>query len=397
MWMFDMYPESAFQPKPGGGMRLYKKDAPAADPLIGQSALANSAIAKDTLDWYKAKDAELAPARGEAIRLALDQARVQAETSKKQNAMADETYAYTKNTFRPLEERIASDALGYSTEQRKDTEAGQAQADFGTAANAQELNAKRLAQASGVDVTSGNFLDAMAKRSVGNTAGLASAGNTARRSVEAIGSAKLADAANLGRGIASSNATQTQLGLQAGNSAVGNAQVPGNIGAQQGAMMAQGAGTAIQGNSSAGNLMLGQYQAQNAARQNDDGAWGAIGNVAGKFAGSAAGSSAIAGLFSDKNMKKDRKPVKSEMSLSAIRKMPVDSWKYKPGSKADDGGKTHVGPMAQDVRKGLGDATAPGGKMIDVISMNGHMVNAIKAVDKRLMRLENATSKKKAA
>lgn len=78
-----------------------------------------------------------------------------------------------------------------------------------------------------------------------------------------------------------------------------------------------------------------------------------------------------------------------------MRKIPIESWKYKQGSAADDGGQTHTGPMAQNVRKGLGDVAAPGGKKIDLISMNGHTIGAIKELDKRLLTLENARHTKR--
>lgn len=357
-------------------------DAPAPDPLIGQAAQTNAAISKEALDYYKAKDIADKPYRDEAIKLALDQARTQADTSAKQNAMADETYNYTKGTFRPLEQKIASDALGYDTPERRNAEAAQAQADVGTAADAARLNMARDVASRGGDVNSGNFAAGAARLSLGQAASAASAGNMARKSVEAVGAAKLADAANLGRGIASTNATQTQLGLNAGNSAVANSQVPLNIGANQVQQNNQTSSTAIQGNSSAGNLMLGQYQAQNAAENSNSGGMGALGNVAGAL---------ITKLpFSDKNMKDKKKPVGSKASLAAVRKIPVSSWKYKAGSKGDDGRQTHVGPMAQDVQASLGDATAPGGKRLDLISMNGHLLNAVKELDKKVTRLADA-------
>ncbi len=367
-------------------------DTPAADPMIGQAAAANAAISKDALDYYKAKDSADKPARDEAIALALDQARTQAATAKKQNDMADETYDYTKSTFRPLEQKIASNALNYDTPARRDAEAAQSMADVGSSIDAQRANAGREIESRGGDVNSGNYLAALARGSVVAGAAQGAAGNQARKNVEAVGGAKLADAAALGRGIASTNATQTQLGLQAGNSAVGNAQVPGAISTQQGNQMAQGTGLALQGNSSAGNLMLGQYNAQNtaAANNNSNGAWGALGSVAGQFAGSKAGSTAIASMFSDKNMKKDRQPVSGKLSLAALRKVPVEKWKYKADSPGADGGKTHVGPMAQAYNRALGEATAPGGKKVDLISLSGHQTGAIKELDKRLLRLENA-------
>lgn len=369
-------------------------DQPAPDPLIGQAAQQNAEVGREYLQWYKSKDAAEAPVRQEAAQLAMDMARKQIATSDKQSAMADDTRAYELSTFRPLEKKIAADALGYDTAARRDAEASQAQADVGTAADAARANMAREVTSRGGDVNSGNFTAGLASTGVRETALQASAGNTARKNVETIGAAKLADAANLGRGIASTNATQTQLGLQAGNSGVNNAQVPGQMSNQQTAAYGSAAGTAIQGNSSAGQMMLGQYNAMN----KDDGGnaiLGAVGGIAGAYFGGPAGAAAGAKIgsslgSSDKNAKKDRKDVKPEVSLAAVRRLPVQSWKYKPGAMADDGGKTHVGPMAQDVNLSLGDVAAPDGKRIDLISMNGHTINAVKALDKRLLRLEDA-------
>lgn len=357
---------------------MCKSDAPAPDPGIGLAAQQNAAIAKETLDWYREKDAADKPNRDKAIQIALDQAKVQTDTAKKQNDMADETYAYTKGTFRPLEQKIATDALGYDTPERRDAEAAQAQADIGSAGDATRATIARDVLSRGGDVNSGNFAASMSNFGVREAAAKAGAGNQARKNVEAVGAAKLSDAANLGRGIASTNATQTQLGLQAGNSAVNNAQVPGNISTQQGNMMAQGAGTAIQGNSSSGQLLLGQYNAvtgaNQAANSGRDAAIGALGNVAGSFLAK-----------SDKNAKKNIKPVSGKVSLAGMRKAPVSKWKYKQGQ--GDGG-SHTGPMAQDVRKGLGDAAAPGGKKIDLISMNGHTMAAVQELDKNVTALK---------
>lgn len=376
-------------------------DAPPPDPAIGQAAQMNAEVGREYLDWYKQKDAADKPNRDAAIQLALDQAKTQTATAKKQNDMADETYAYTKGTFRPLEQKIATEALGYDTAARRDQEAAQAQADVGSAMDASKANLVREVESRGGDVNSGNFTASLANLGAKGAAAAAGAGNQARKNVEQIGAAKLADAANLGRGIASTNATQTALGLQAGNSSVNNAKTPLDISAQQIGQYGQAAGVAMQGNSSAGNLLLGQYNAQTNANaqagQAGSALMGAVGTVAGGFLGGPGGAMAGKAIFSDKNMKNGVKPVKAEVSLAAVRKMPVKSWKYKEGSAADDGGQRHTGPMAQDARAALGDATAPGGKKIDLISMMGHTVNAVKALDKKVtLSLANAKRSSKA-
>ena len=129
-------------------------------------------------------------------------------------------------------------------------------------------------------------------------------------------------------------------------------------------MAGQGFNTAIQGNNSAGSIYGQVAQLEN----QDSGIWGALGGVAGQFAGSAAGSAKMASFLSDKNAKKSIKPVSDTVALKAVKATPVSSWRYKDGQ--GDGG-AHVGPMAQNVRKTMGETAAPGGKQIDLISMNG--------------------------
>lgn len=252
---------------------------PPPDPSIGQAALNNAQLSREAMDYYRQKDAANKPYADAAMGIALDESRTQAATSAKQNAMADETYNYTKNTFRPLEGKIATDALNYDTPARRDAESAQAMADVGSGVDAQRVNAAREVISRGGDVNSGNFTASLARNAVVGGAAQGAAGNLARKNVEAVGGAKLADAAALGRGIAATNATQTQLGLQTGNSAVANAQVPGAIVAQQVGLNNSTTGVAMGGNTSAGNLMLGQYNAVNGGP--GDGSMQALGTVAG--------------------------------------------------------------------------------------------------------------------
>lgn len=154
--------------------------------------------------------------------------------------------------------------------------------------------------------------------------------------------------------------------------------------------MGNGFSTAIGANSSAGQL-YGQA-AQNA--QSDSGLMGALGTVAGAFVGGPMGAAAGKALFSsDENAKTDIKPVTDEQALKAVEKTPVSTWKYKKGE--GDGGE-HAGPMAQMVNKTMGEKAAPGGKVVDLISMNGVTMAGMAAlsrkVDKLSKKLEGAAA-----
>lgn len=351
-------------------------DAAEPDPLIGQAAKDNAELGKEYLELYKEQAAKLEPYQREAAEIALSQARQQVSSSQKQDTLADENAAYAK-TFRPAEQALLSSALNYDTPERREQVAGQAMADVGTQADIARGNVTRMASARGVDVGSGNFTSQLVRTAVAEAAAKAAAGNTARLQTEQIGAAKLADAAAIGKGVVSNSAAQTQLALQAGNSGVANAGVP-LAQANQQQQVAQGAyGTGIQANSSAGNLMLGSYNAQNNANK-DDGMLGGIAQLAsaGKY------------IFSDEDMKTDKKPVKGEVALSAARAMPVSKWKYKDGSPGDDGGKEHIGPMAQDANAALGEDAAPGGKMLDAAASGAVALAAVQELDRSVKRIE---------
>ncbi|MBS4050220.1 MAG: tail fiber domain-containing protein, partial [Methylomonas sp.] len=75
--------------------------------------------------------------------------------------------------------------------------------------------------------------------------------------------------------------------------------------------------------------------------------------------------------------------------LDAIKKIPIESWRYKEGEGPDR--EVHVGPMAQDwnAATGLGD-----GKSIDAISAIGITMGAVKELAEKV---ESLDSGKKAA
>ena len=70
-----------------------------------------------------------------------------------------------------------------------------------------------------------------------------------------------------------------------------------------------------------------------------------------------------------------------------MRRLSVESWKYKKGI-ADEG--DHIGPYAEDVQREFGDRVAPGGKVIDMISMIGVNLAALQALDSKVAGLEKA-------
>lgn len=89
---------------------------------------------------------------------------------------------------------------------------------------------------------------------------------------------------------------------------------------------------------------------------------------------------------SDVRMKENIEPVDDDAALEMVEDTDNYSWNY----KGDPSQQQRVGPMAQDVNATMGEAAAPGGTQIDLVSMNGKMMGAVKALAKRTRKLEMA-------
>ena len=346
-----------------------------------EAARQNAQLAREQLDFTKQVYAEQKPMLEKAAQTAQAASEQQLASMRQNDAISQDYYDYQTGTFRPVEKRLVADAEAYDTTARRDAQAAQAVADVGTQAEIARQSHIRGMQRMGVNPNSGKMMTMQSALGLQEAAAKAGAANKARDAVETQGWARRMDAASLGRNLASNQATSAGVALNAGNSAVGNAGVPLAQSNASAGLMQQGFSGAVSANNSAGQLSIG---AANAGRQDNSGVWGALGSVAGKFAGSEAGSAMIAGRLSDKNAKKNIKPMSDEKALQAVKDTPVSEWTYKDGK--GDGG-THIGPMAQHVKKTMGENVAPGGKQIDLISMNGMNMAATAALARKVDKL----------
>ena len=356
-------------------------DAPDTSGM-NAAAKANADLAKEALDWYKQQYAEQAPLRQQAVDTATQVADAQVAAMDQNAAISNDYWNYQKGIFRPLEQGIVSDAAKYDTPERRQAESATAMAGVQQQMDHSMSAQSRALARQGVNPNSGKMLSMRGQLDIVGALGKAQAANKAIKDVELQGYARKMDAANLGRNLASNQATSAKVAIDAGNSASANAQAPVSMAQSAAGMVGQGFNTAVSANNSAGNIYgnMAQIQGQ------DSGVWGALGSVAGQFAGSKAGSTALASFLSDKNKKRNIKRVSDKKALAAIEKTPVSQWDYKTG--AGDSGH-HIGPMAQDVRKNMGEAAAPGGKQIDPITMNGMTMAGLAELSRRVKRLES--------
>lgn len=319
----------------GGG------SAPKPDPNIGVAALKSAETGEQMLEWMR------------------DQAEVT-------NKWAADDRERWQTVFRPLQDAYISEAQGWDSPGRKSEAAQQAVADVRQQSANADAARVRQSMALGINPNSGRFQSG--NREAALEMGLATAGaqNMARRRIEQEGDARRANAINMGSGLAVNPAT--------------------SMGLSNGAIQAGGAG-AMQGYGQQGSLLNTQYNQQleswRAGQQSSAGLFGALGTVTGMMPWGA--------MLSSKDAKTDKIPLRDGDALGAIRKMPVEKWRYKDGM--GDGG-AHIGPYAEDFAAATGQGD---GKTIDIVSALGVTMGAIRDLDKKVDQIRRPQQPRKAA
>lgn len=83
--------------------------------------------------------------------------------------------------------------------------------------------------------------------------------------------------------------------------------------------------------------------------------------------------------------RKNRKNWDPKQSWEGLKNIKLFNWKYKPGVGDE---QPHSGPMAQDVRQKLGEEAAPGGKSLDLQSLNGAMMASVQHLGGKLEKFK---------
>lgn len=264
----------------GGG------SAPAPDPQIGAAAAANAATAKEALAWYKDLYAnELLPLQKEQQAMGRQLIDRYFASQDKQEAFADKQNAYYESTFKPLEQQVARDAMGYDSAQNIAKRSGIAGANVEqTYSEAQQENARNLSRY-GLNPNSSAF--AATNERLMRDKALAKAGAQTGAAFDTMdrGIALRAGAANFGRNMPNTASNYYTNANAAGGAAMGTSTQMNNTALNNSSAMGQGFSTFINGNQSAGNLFLGQYGAQMQGYQADQQAKGGMFQGMGTLAG----------------------------------------------------------------------------------------------------------------
>lgn len=244
----------------GGG------SAPDADPQIGQAALMNAKTGEDWLSFAKDQFAESTKRQDNVDALTKEVTTQQLDDMRKASSRSDTEWERYNTLFKPIEDRMVSDAQNYDTPEAQAKAAAEAKADvMSNASQAQQQNQRQMASM-GIDPRSGRFAGVDRGNDLSTALAAAGAQNGAREAVKATGMALREGVANFGKGATSTAAQQVGLGLQAGNSASGNQLGAENNFRANGQIMAQGFQGAQQGYSNQASALNQQYSNQISAQ-----------------------------------------------------------------------------------------------------------------------------------
>lgn len=264
--------------------------APSPDPLIGQAAQMNADTAKEALAWYKdLYNKDLLPMQKEQAELGKKLANRYLTSMDEQEQFAKEQKEYYKTTFKPIEEQMAKDAMGYDSQANIERRAGIATANveqqFSNAAAENNRNLSRY----GVNPNSSAFAATNERLMRDAALAKAGAGTGAAFDTEDRAIALRAGASNFGRNMPNTSAQFTAGSNAAGGAALGAGGAGISAYTNGASVMGQGYGNFYQGNTSAGNLALGNYSAQMQGYAADQAAIGGlmqgIGTAAGAYFG----------------------------------------------------------------------------------------------------------------
>lgn len=262
------------------------KDAPSPDPGIGEAAKANAAIAKEALDFYKGVyQSDILPMQQKDQELRSGLVGDMRDIMRRQQGIAEEQYQNYKETYLPAEKRAVEDAMGYDSDANVNKRMGIASASVNQQfSNAQQQGARALSRY-GVNPNSSAFARENAKLTTQQALASAGAQTGAAFETQDRAIALRAGVADRARGVTGTVGNFLNSASGSG-SAAGNTSAQGVSVATSGAsMMGQGFNTAIAGNQSAGNLLLGDFQGRMQGYQADQQAIGGLFQGIGMAAG----------------------------------------------------------------------------------------------------------------
>lgn len=293
---------------------------------------------------------------------------------------AKDMFDYSVSTFRPVEQSVVAQAMADSMPDAYARYASGAAARTGQVFSGLQKATERSMRSMGVNPNSARFASANRAAEMDAAVRAGADFNDAYDRAENRGYARRLDAAGLGRNLAGASTAAYGAATGAGSAALSGAN-------QASQTAASTIGTATQYGQLANQSFGNAIQAHNSVMQAPQG-----GLDPGLGALIGAGASYMM-MGSDENIKEDIEPLDGDKALRGINRTKVKSWKYKDGAVPGDD-ETHVGAMAQDMRKNLGEDVAPGGKVINRLAAARANQAAIDALQREVEELESKLAAK---
>lgn len=347
-WMFDMLPEGAFEPRPGGSMRLHGSkgggsSAPAPDPALIQAQIKSMGIQDSAIQRILDNSDMMAPLQKEQLQFGLDSSREAYKQSQDDRAWM----VGRRGILSGMQDQLMTDAKQFNTEARQNELAAQAGADveqaFESARGGQVRNLARM----GITPDSGRALALENQTGIAKAAATAGARMKTRAQGRQEGYAMTDRAVNALAGYPAMGMSATGAGAGYGANGVNianNGLAGMNSGAQTAAGMAGQMGT----NASSMYGAQGNYKnGQDNANQGDS-----FSSILGGLGGAAMGAAKLATVFgSDRRLKENIVLAGSDpgtgLSLYAF------NYKSNPGVR-------FIGVMADEVEPLFPDAVMYG-------------------------------------
>lgn len=261
-------------------------DAPAPDPAIGEAAKANAALGKEAFDWYKGYyENTVAPLQQKQTDLADRLTSDYLDTSAKQKEFAEEQKQYYKDTFQPVEKKMVSDAMDYDSAENIKRVSGEAAANVNQQFSNVRGQGARLAGRYGLTSTAFSGPAGASERA--QALGAAGAATGAATSTRDKGIALRSGVSNFGRNMPNTSAAYFAGANNSNAGATGANATAVNGAISAGGVMNTGFGLGMQGNQSAGNLLLGDFNGRMAGYQADQQAIGGFMQGLGMLGGAA--------------------------------------------------------------------------------------------------------------
>lgn len=231
--------------------------------------------ADEQFDYFKERQVDI-------DRVAEEVTREQLSMMREVRDEGQDQYEYMRDVFRPLEQSMVSQAMRESTPEFYERYASEAMARQAVSNQNAMGQMERQMASMGVNPNSGAYQSQMRGLQLHNAAAMGAVSNDAYDRAEALGWARRADAAGLGRGLAGAGSAAYGVASGAGAAAssatnAANAQAAGTLGTPT-----QYTQMGMQGMANVMNTYSDIYRADRAAQaQENAGFWGGLGSLTG--------------------------------------------------------------------------------------------------------------------